>query len=223
MHPIQHLEIIQYMLSFKNCLVFVFSLALSFALQAEIPNPRVGQAPPFSIAIGDTSKLTLPKLENQSVSDSTFEVVEDTVLPPCDVIFYKSGKLEYCKIIETTPTTITYKMCDYQDGPNVVVNKSDIHKIRYANGKEEIVMPSSQQNQINAHVKARKDPMSTWALISSLMGLIFIPALVAGIILGGISLNRISKSEGRLRGKGTAKAAIIIGLILLAIVIISYL
>lgn len=211
------------MLLFKNCLAFTFCLVLSVLLQAEKPNPVGGQAPPFYINIGDTSELVLPKFKSQKIYDSTFEVVEDTVLPPCDVIFYKSGKLEYCKIIETTPTSITYKMCDYQDGPNIVVNKSDIHKVRYANGKEEVIIPSSQQNRINAHVKARKDPMSTWALVASLLGLIFIPALITGIVLGFISLNRINKSEGALRGKGTAKAAIIIGLILLALTILAYL
>jgi len=204
-------------------LIFVFLHVLSFSLRAENPNPIAGQAPPFGITIGDTSELMLPKFESQALPISTFEAVEDTVLPPCDIIFFKSGKLEYCKIVETTPTTITYKMCDYQEGPNVVVNKSDIHKVRYANGKEEVIIPSTQQNQMNAHVKARKDPLSTWALILSILGLILIPCFIAGIILGFISLNKINKSEGTLRGKGTAKAAIIIGFIMLVLTILTYL
>jgi len=210
------------MILIKNSLSFVLAFALIFSLQAENPSVTIGQEPPFIIHSSDTSEAIFPKLKNGILPDTTFETVEDTLLPPCDVIFFKSGKLEYCKIIETTPTTITYKMCDYQDGPNVVINKSDVHKIRYANGKEEVIIPSSQQGQLNAYVKARKDPMSTWALIASLGGLLFIPAAIAGVVLGIVSLNRIRKSEGRLRGKGTARAAIIVGGIILLLTILLY-
>lgn len=210
------------MILIKNSLSFVLAFALIFSLQAENLSVTIGQAPPFIIHSSDTSEAIFPKLKNGILPDTTFETVEDTLLPPCDVIFFKSGKLEYCKIIETTPTTITYKMCDYQDGPNVVINKSDVHKIRYANGKEEVIIPSSQQGQLNAYVKARKDPMSTWALIASLGGLLFIPAAIAGVVLGIVSLNRIRKSEGRLRGKGTARAAIIVGGIILLLTILLY-
>jgi len=210
------------MLSFKNCLTLFFALVVTFSLQAEESSFIIGQAPPYIINIGDTSTYVFPKLKNDTSSSSKLESVQDTLLPPCDVLFFKSGKLEYCKIIETTPTTITYKMCDYQDGPNVVVNKSDVHKIRYANGREEVIIPSSQQNQLNAYVKARKDPMATWALIASLGGLLFAPASIAAVILGIISLNRIKKSEGRLRGKGAARAAIIIGGIIILLTILLY-
>jgi hypothetical protein len=210
------------MILIKNSLSFVLAFALIFSLQAENPSVTIGQEPPFIIHSSDTSEAIFPKLKNGILPDTTFETVEDTLLPPCDVIFFKSGKLEYCKIIETAPTTITYKMCDYQDGPNVVINKSDVHKIRYANGKEEVIIPSSQQGQLNAYVKARKDPMSTWALIASLGGLLFIPAAIAGVVLGIVSLNRIRKSEGRLRGKGTARAAIIVGGIILLLTILLY-
>ena len=153
---------------------------------------------------------------------STFETIEDTLLPPCDVLFFKSGKLEYCKIIETTPTTITYKMCDYQDGPNVVVNKSDIHKIRYANGKEEIV--AAQKQTVNAYVKPRKDPLATLSLIFGLssaslvllFGVVIPIVALAGITLGIISILKIRRRKGELRGTGAA----IIGLVLCLLVLL---
>ena len=210
------------MILIKNSLLCVLAFLLIFSLRAEKNSELISQAPPFIIYSSDTSKVIFPKLKSEKLPVSTFEIVEDTLLPPCDVIFFKSGKLDYCKIIETTPTTITYKMCDYQDGPNVVISKSDVHKIRYANGREEVIIPSSQQNQLNAYVKARKDPMATWALIASLGGLLFAPASIAAVILGIISLNRIKKSEGRLRGKGAARAAIIIGGIIILLTILLY-
>lgn len=207
------------MYSFKINFALLFSILLAFALKAEEPINKPGQMPPFEINVSDTSYLLHAEL-----TSSKIEIVEDTVLPPCDILFYKSGKLEYCKIIETTPTTITYKMCDYQDGPNIVVNKSDIHKIRYANGKEEIVTAEKQQQTVNAYIKPRKDPLAKLALIfglsSAAVALLFgivIPALaLAGIVLGIISLIKIQRRKGELRGSGAAA----IGLILCALVLL---
>lgn len=173
--------------------------------------PDVSQSPPVVYNMDSTAT-------NLKFSS---KIVEDTI-PPCDIIFFKSGKIEYCKILEANPTTIIYKMCDYQDGPNIIVNKTAVHKIRYANGREEIVIPPSGQGDMNAHVRARKDPMSSWALASVLVGLLFTPLIIVGMLLGFFSLLRIKRSNGTLSGKGTAKAALIIGGILLLILLIYY-
>jgi len=209
------------MLLFKNCSTLFFALLLTLSLQAKDFSLTVGQAPPYNINIGDTSASKLSKLKNVAISPSKLESVQDTLLPPCDVLFFKSGKLEYCKIIETTPTTITYKMCDYQDGPNVIVNKSDIHKIRYANGKEEFV--TSEKQTINAYLKPRKDPLATLSLIFGLAGIVtiilfhaIIPALaLAGLTLGIVSFFKIRRKHGELRGTGTAIIGIILSLLIL--------
>jgi hypothetical protein len=176
--------------------------------------PVVSQSPPLVCNIDST-------IENHSFSP---KIVEDTI-PPCDIIFFKSGKIEYCKIIEANPTTITYKMCDYLNGPNIIVNKTSVHKIRYANGREEVVVPeASGQKNMNAHVKARKDPLATWSLIFGITGMTLIvlwgaiiPVLgIAGLTFGIISLVKIHKRNGELRGKGTAIWGIVLcGLILL--------
>ncbi|ABG60818.1 DUF4190 domain-containing protein [Cytophaga hutchinsonii] len=152
-----------------------------------------------------------------------FQAVEDTILPPCDIIFFKSGKLEYCKIIETSPTTISYKMCDYVDGPTIIVNKSTVQKIRYANGREEIII-AEKTAPINAYVKPPKDKLATLSLIfglssigiALLVGIVFIPLVLAGIILGIISLAKIARRRGELRGKGAA----ITGILLCALVLL---
>ncbi|MGN6646756.1 MAG: DUF4190 domain-containing protein [Cytophaga sp.] len=155
-----------------------------------------------------------------SLSDRAMPpAVQDTVLPPCDIIFFKSGKLEYCKIIENSPTTISYKMCDYSEGATIVVNKSTVHKIRYANGKEEII--TAEQNNVNAYVQKRKDRLSTLALIFSLCGLVLGIFAVAGLVLGIISLAKISRRKDELRGKGTAIWAICISAVILIILFAS--
>ncbi len=210
--------------SFKINFTLVCTILLAFKLQAEEPIIKIGQSPPFEINVGDTSSLIHSELDSiMHLRSEKMEAVEDTVLPPCDVIFYKSGKLEYCKIIETTSTTVTYKMCDYLDGPNIVVNRSDIHKIRYANGKEEIVSAEKQQTK-NAYIKPKKDVLATLSLIfglsSAAVVLLFavvIPAVaLAGITLGIISIIKIQRRKGELRGTGAA----IIGVVLCMLVLL---
>lgn len=215
------------MLSFKNSLTLFFAVVLIFSLQAKESSVIVGQAPPYSIDLGDTSTSMLPKLKNDVRSNSKFESVQDTLMPPCDVLFFKSGKLEYCKIVEATPTTITYKMCDYLDGPNIIINKSDIHKIRYANGKEELVAAEKQTK--NAYVKPRKDPLATLSFIFALTGVAIIivfhaiiPALaLAGLTLGVISFFKIRRKHGELRGTGSAILGILLSVLILILLAIQ--
>lgn len=177
-----------------------------------------GNAAPMAAKAPDSTYISELKSKSAFIHKDSFQRIEDTILPPCDIIFFKSGKIDYCKIVEVTPTNISYKMCDYLDGPSIVVNKSTVHKIRYANGKEEIVI-SEQQATPNAYVQARKDPLSKLALIFSLCGLLISIFALAGLILGIISLSKIERSKGALRGKGTAIWAIVISTLIIILVI----
>jgi len=199
--------------------VFVFAFHLQASASTNSFNNS--QCPPVIVELPDSNTaIPLSAVRNAVEEDSHYySIVEDTVMPPCDIIFYKSGKLEYCKIIETTPTTISYKMCDYVDGPTIIVNKTTVHKIHYANGRDEVI--TADQTNVNAYVRARKDPMATWAFICSLVGILIFPAAIVGVILGICSLIRIKRSNGALRGRGSAKAAIIIGGIFLFLWILT--
>jgi hypothetical protein len=194
--------------------VFAFAFLFAFQMQASEPTNSFHntQSPPHIIEFLDSLKPVPLLIDSNAVVKNDLSnpsIVEDSIAPPCDIIFFKSGKIDYCKIIETTPTTISYKMCDYVDGPTIIVNKTTVHKIHYANGRDEII--GTDQVNINAYVRARKDPMATWALICSLVGILVFPAAIVGVILGICSLIRIKRSNGALRGKGSAKAAIIVG------------
>jgi hypothetical protein len=204
---------------------FVF-LGLSIFSNTNASNSKIAKSAPIVIQLGDTSATTFPKLRLDAISSiyENNEIVEDTI-PPCDIIFYKSGKLEYCKIIETTPETVTYKMCDYQNGPNIVAYKSSIQKIRYANGREEVVV--AEKAQINAYVKPRKDPLAKLAFYFSLgavaialvLGVVFLPLVLAGLVLGTISIIKIAKRRHELRGMGLAIISLILCVLLLLLVI----
>lgn len=221
--------------SFKIGMILLSFLSMSFFLHAAEYDLKAAKAAPIEIQLGDTADFIFPSLKSQPVNHLVVHnrIVEDTLLPPCDVLFFKSGKIEYCKIIETTPETVTYKMCDYQAGPNIIAYKTSIEKIRYANGREEVVMPDEEviaqedkveKPKLNVYAKPRKDPLAKLSFIFGLssagivllFGIVFLPLALAGIVLGIISLAKISRRRGELRGTGSAT----IGLILSALVLI---
>jgi hypothetical protein len=208
-------------LNFK--IIFLLFLVASVFSNTHASDSKIAKSAPIEIQLNDTGTFTFPKLKIDSITstDGNNGIVEDTI-PPCDIIFYKSGKLEYCKIIETTPETVTYKMCDYQNGPNIVAYKSSIQKIRYANGREDLLIDDQQKFDTTPNfVKPHKDPMAVWALISSLSSPIFPIGALVGIILGSISVRRISRSNGKLKGRGMAKVGILIGIIVIIILFSS--
>ncbi|MBU2652089.1 MAG: hypothetical protein KKA81_14260 [Bacteroidetes bacterium] len=59
-----------------------------------------------------------------------------------DVIFMKNGDKIKSKILEITKETIKYKDFDFQDGPVRNIDKSDVSKVIYENGKEESIISS---------------------------------------------------------------------------------
>lgn len=213
--------------------VFLLFLSLFYAevlLADNLPTPEpASKCAPLLTESFDSISIVPLQSTNDTLFIKNYCAVEDTVLPPCDILFFKSGKLEYCKIIETTPTNISYKMCDYVDGPTIIVNKSTVQKIRYANGREEIVDADKDKPTVNAYVKPHKDPLATLSLIFGvsaasiilLFGIALIPLILAALILGIISLAKISRRKGELRGKGSAIAGIVLAsAIIVAFIII---
>jgi hypothetical protein len=55
-----------------------------------------------------------------------------------DIIITKKGEEIQAKILEVSPRTITYKRYSNPDGPNFILNTSDIIMVRYENGEKDI-------------------------------------------------------------------------------------
>ncbi len=237
-----------YMISLKRFLTLFLFFFVSIYSNAS--DSKIAKSAPIDIQFGDTSTFAFSPLKIGRASSlyENKEIVQDTILPPCDIIFFKSGKIDYCKITEVTPETITYKMCDYLEGPNIVTNKSSIQKIRYANGREEVITsvevikPSDnvttdeevdtpadevEKPKMNPYARPRKDPLAKLSFYFGLgsvamvflLGVVFLPLVLAGLVLGIISIIKISSRRGRLRGLGFALVgAILCTLILLLLI-----
>lgn len=57
-----------------------------------------------------------------------------------DKLLLKSGDEYLVKILEISDETITYKRCDYLDGPLYTIHKSQVYMITYANGITEHIL-----------------------------------------------------------------------------------
>lgn len=62
-----------------------------------------------------------------------------------DLLVKQNGEEVQVKVMEITPTLITYKRFDNQEGPLISVYKSEVFMIRYANGSKEIITPQQPQ------------------------------------------------------------------------------
>ncbi len=56
-----------------------------------------------------------------------------------DQLFKKDNTKLEVKILEINPTEIKYKLFSYQDGPLIIVNKSEVAMIIYQNGVHEVI------------------------------------------------------------------------------------
>ena len=100
-----------------------------------------------------------------------------------DQLFKKDNTKLDVKILEITPSEIKYKLFNYQTGPTITINKSDIALIVYQNGEHEVIVQPSKPTvnniyysspaEYNNSIKAKerdslfKDYTSTKHLIST--------------------------------------------------------
>ncbi|TGE21572.1 hypothetical protein E5K00_14930 [Hymenobacter aquaticus] len=55
-----------------------------------------------------------------------------------DLLTKQNGEEIQVKVLQITPTEVHYKRFDYQEGPLIIVRKTDVFMIRYANGTKEV-------------------------------------------------------------------------------------
>ena len=134
----------------------------------------------------------------------------------CDVIYFINGERVEATNIVIDGEFVRYKSCDNTDGPTYEAFKTDVSKIKYANGS---TLDFKNDSDIDGDIKT--EPLSIFAFASGGVGILslFAGALgglgilfaLGGIIMGFISKKNIKNSKGKLRGKGFANAGIWLG------------
>jgi len=178
-----------------------------------------------------------PAKKNTSLSQ-TYEQTDS-----CDVLIFRDGSEISAKIIEVGITAVTYKRCDNPEGPTYSTFKRDLFMIKYANGSREVIKESApvvkQNNNIqNYNLGSKPRVMDPEAIISFLLSvasvvigfipfefpeiallLIFAIALVA-FIFAIRSMRRVKRNPELYKGRGLARASLIISAIILGIYVI---
>lgn len=63
-----------------------------------------------------------------------------------DTLLFKTGEIQVVQFIEKNKSTLTYKKYDFVNGPNYIVNISELVSIKYKNGKKEYFEPNKNSN-----------------------------------------------------------------------------
>ena len=158
------------------------------------------------------AKVHLPLLTNEN--DSL-----------CDILVLKNGDEVKGKVLEISPIEIKYKKCNMPDGPLYVVKKSDVFMIKYANGTKEVIKSEAAEsnntptNNYNGPLKMHS--YAILAFVFSLLGFITYGLLsILAIIFANMAIKKIRQEPNIYKGEPLAKAAKIIGIIMLTIMAI---
>ena len=145
----------------------------------------------------------------------------------CDLIVLQNGTEIKAVIHKVGDSEIIYKICPENKDGKYSIQKSKVFMIRYQNGKNDTINIKKEITENLPDTAARienkqKQPeLDTNALISFLSALlipfVYFTAPVA-IIFGFISLSRIRRSDGKLKGRGLAIAGIVLGLLAILVV-----
>lgn len=160
--------------------------------------------------------------------------ITNTLPEDCDIVIFKNGNEIKAKVIEIGLSEIKYKRCDNIEGPLVIINKSDVFKIKYPNGTEELIVTKEKKSErvikSNEDTSAQKTNLLT--TISLILGILSIFTFIIGIfgigaiITGALGLKEIKNNPNRYKGKDLGLVGIILGsvtllLFLLIILIIA--
>lgn len=142
----------------------------------------------------------------------------------CETLVMTDGRKLLVIVLEIAQNEIRYKKCDMPDGPTVIVDKSDVDRVVYANGAEDIIsgysapQPSSGGERGSTESVESGKKMEVLGLLSMIFGIIGlfiagIPLGIAALILSIISLTKFANNPGKFGGKGMAIAGMILGFV----------
>ncbi len=237
------------LLLFQKLLAFAILLLFTIAAKAvNTKTPRIQENREFSVRqFSESSNADLEKMLGKKLSWKerfVYNILKRKLkkavqknpalgaLPfgegfksPCVRITLHNGEVVEAEIIEIKATRVVYRRCGRPDSPEIDISKDDVDRIEDADGRllfEDKDEPDQSYSVVD-YDQPKKDQMAVWGFVCAVAGFLFAPLFLVGLILGGISLDRIRRNPDKYRGRGLALAAVIIGgvVILLAIFIIA--
>ncbi len=172
-------------------------------------------------------KKSLTAVLKQSSEKPSDRVSEES----CETVVLTDGRRLVVKVLEITQTELRYRKCNYPDGPVVFLNKSDVDRVIYENGAEDIISGYSaprENGNVQSGTPAAGKRLEVLGLLSMIFGILGffiagIPLGLTAVILGFISMSKFASRPGEFMGRGFMIAGIIIGFVAIvgALVVIS--
>ncbi len=165
---------------------------------------------------------TINKKPTSPVSENVFAAVSSTPntgrkhfdSEPCDSLFLKDGSVIEVMVKEINPKDIRYKLCNFSEGPDYLVEKFRVSHIRYYTGKIEVFdetpPPPTVKKKTPESLKPKGIEKNTNAAMSLSWGILgifplYIVGSIVGLIFGIIALNQFNLNPGRYSNELTAK------------------
>lgn len=136
----------------------------------------------------------------------------------CDSLFLKDGTVIEVKIKEIGTKDIRYKLCDFQDGPDYLVEKFRVASVRYSNGMLErfneppppVVSKKPTPGNSSIPKGEEKNSNAANALTWGILGIypLWIFGSIIGLIFGLIAMNQIKMNPGRYNNETAAKVGL---------------
>jgi len=136
----------------------------------------------------------------------------------CDSLYLKDGSVIAAKVTEINIKDVRYKLCDFMDGPDYLVEKFRVSAIRFSNGKleefNEPPPPVLQKKPLPGDASitkgTEKNSNAGMALSWGILGIypIWIIGSIIGLIFGIIAMNQIKMNPGKYSNETSAKVGL---------------
>lgn len=126
----------------------------------------------------------------------------------CDTLFLKDGSKITAVLREIGYKDIRYKLCDFTEGPDYLVEKFRVLSVHYSNGKQETFIseeppppPAYKQGTDNRKIYAgnEKNSNAALSLAFGILGFYPLPVIgsIIGIVFGIVARNEVVRYPGR--------------------------
>jgi len=132
-----------------------------------------------------------------------------------DKIVFRNGNEQVVKIVDVTDDLISFRPCDYLDGPIRKISTNDVFMVKYASGLKRVFSTTTSHAGVSSEPAKRTVPrkQNVLAKISYILSYFtwfwFIPG-IASVILGSIALKQIEDNPDKYSNKWKAIAGITI-------------
>lgn len=146
----------------------------------------------------------------------------------CAKIVLKNGDVIEADISEITPVEVKYKRCGKPNDPLIVVYKKDVLSIKASDGETIFRNTDNAKTTVNSNGEPSNHMMAVAALVLGILSLLIsvkVPVLVLAaailaILFGATALKQIKQNPEKYKGKGIARAGLILGIITTSILVL---